>query len=60
LGGVWWLYFETERPGLGLQQAPIMFIPLPVLVFIMLYWIKYWALNSVRLPVEKLETLKNL
>jgi hypothetical protein len=60
LGGVWWLYFETTRSGPGLQQDPIMFIPLPVLVFIMLYWIKYWALNSVRLPVEKLETLKNL
>jgi len=60
LGGVWWLYFETAKQGPGLQQDPIMFIPLPILVFIMLYWIKYWALNSVRLPVEKLEALKNL
>jgi hypothetical protein len=60
LGGSWWLYLETARAGPGLQQAPIMFVPLPVLVFFMLYWIKYWALSSLRLPVEELEALKNL
>lgn len=60
LGGVWWLYFKTAGPGPGLHQDSIMFVPLPVLVFFMLYWIRYWALTSVRLPVEKLEALKNL
>jgi hypothetical protein len=60
LGGLWWLYFETTWFGPGLNQSPIMIIPLPVFVFLMLYWIKYWALGSTQLPVEKLEALKNL
>jgi hypothetical protein len=60
LGGMWWLYFETAQFGPGLRQDAIMFVPLPVLVFFMLYWIKYWALNSLRLPVEKLEALRKL
>jgi hypothetical protein len=59
-GGMWGLYVKTAEGGPGLQQDPIMLVPLPVLLFFMLYWIKYWALNSLRLPVEKLEALKNL
>jgi len=60
LGGIWWLYFETAGVGSGLPQDPILLIPLPALVFFMLYWIKYWALSSVRLPIEKLDALRNM
>jgi hypothetical protein len=60
LGGLWWLYLETTGIGPGLSQSPIMFFPLPVFVFIMLYWIRYWALGALRLQTDKFEALKNL
>ncbi len=60
LGGVWWLYLNTTLNGLGMRQSPIMFFPLPLFVFVMLYWIKYWALGSPRMQADRFEALKNL
>jgi hypothetical protein len=60
LGGVWWLYLVTRGFGPSMEQSSIMFFPLPVFVFIMLYWIKYWALGSLRLQTDRLEALRNL
>lgn len=60
LGGIWWLHAITSGLIGGLYQAPVMFFPLPLFAFVTLYWIRYWALNSVRLQVKRLDYLKNL
>lgn len=58
--GVWWLYLNTTLNGSSMRQSPIMFFPLPVFVFIMLYWIRYWALGSPRMQTDRFEALKTL
>lgn len=60
LGGLWWLYMATAGGRSGLDQSLIMFFPLPLFVFFTLYWIRHWAIGSVRLQIEELEALKNL
>lgn len=60
LGGIWWLHAVTSGLIGDLYQAPVMFFPLPLFTFVTLYWIRYWALGSVRLQVKRLDYLKNL
>ena len=60
LGGLWWLYLQTAGVGPGFDQSPVMFLPLPLFLLFMLYWIRHWAFGSFRLQVEELESLKKL
>lgn len=60
LGGIWWLHAVSSGLIGLLFQAPVMFYPLPLFAFATLYWVRYWALTSVRLQVDQREILKNL
>jgi hypothetical protein len=43
------------------QPEPLfLFFPLPILALLLLYWVRYWALSSVKLRVEHLEALRKL
>ena len=43
------------------QPEPLLLLfPLPILALLLLYWVRYWALSSVKLQVEHLEALRKL
>ena len=46
-GGLWWLFFRTT---LGSQESLLMFLPAPVLALVELWWIRWWASRTTRLP----------
>jgi hypothetical protein len=46
--GLWVLFILTNRQAYQPDQNPIMFIPLPALTFLCLYWIKWWVIAPVR------------
>jgi hypothetical protein len=52
--GVWWLFLSTlvraEQPIQGL----IMFFPLPVFLFIGLYWVRWWVLRPEQPLLDRL------
>ncbi len=58
--GLWWLFVATlinrDQP----WQNPVLFFPLPVFLFINLYWMRYWALSSRKMEIEELAPLKKL
>ncbi|MBT3241270.1 MAG: DUF2029 domain-containing protein [Chloroflexi bacterium] len=58
--GVWWLFIATLINSDQPWQNPILFFPLPTLLFLNLYWVRYWALNSRKMEIEELAPLKNL
>jgi hypothetical protein len=61
LQGAQWLpsYLLTGfDPGLG--EPRFMLFPLPLITLGLLYWVRYWALSSVKLHVERIEALRNL
>jgi len=46
--GLWVLFIFTIRQTYQPDQNPVMFIPLPALTFLGLYWIKWWVTAPVR------------
>lgn len=60
LGVIWWLQAVSSGLIGLLYQAPVMFYPLPLFTFATLYWVRYWALTSIRLQVDRREVLKDL
>jgi hypothetical protein len=47
-GGLWWLFFRTT---VGSSESMLLFIPAPVLTLVELWWIRWWASRSTRLPL---------
>jgi hypothetical protein len=47
-GGLWWLFFRTA---VGNRESLIMFLPAPILTLVELWWIRWWASRSTRLPL---------
>jgi hypothetical protein len=45
--GLWVLFIFTIRQTYQPDQNPVMFIPLPALTFLGLYWIKWWVTAPV-------------
>ncbi len=44
--GLWAVFLKTVETVAGQpQQSPIMFFPLPALLFILLYWVRWWAFH---------------
>ncbi|MEJ2759602.1 MAG: glycosyltransferase 87 family protein, partial [Anaerolineales bacterium] len=55
--GLSWLTMQAELAG----QAPAsMLFVFPVVTLILLYWVRYWSLNSIQLRTEHLEALRRL
>jgi hypothetical protein len=55
--GLWYLFLATVQPGDQPLQHPIMFFPLPLVLFIGLYWVRWWATRPRRPLVEALKSL---
>jgi hypothetical protein len=47
-GGLWWLFFHTAAGG---QESLLLFLPAPVLTLVELWWVRWWASRSTRLPL---------
>jgi len=43
--GLWLLFLYTVEYGYQPQQSPIMFLPLPGLILVGLYWIRWWVIH---------------
>ncbi len=45
LVGLWLLFLSTVEYGYQPQQSPIMFLPLPGLLLVGFYWIRWWVIH---------------
>lgn len=52
--GLWALFLRTLTYADQPLQNPIMFFPLPLFLFVVLYWVRWWAIRPVRLLIEDL------
>ena len=43
---LWVIFIQTLQPGYQPQQSPVMFFPLPVFLWVMLYWSRWWILRT--------------
>lgn len=55
--GLWYLFLSTVQIGDQPLQHPIMFFPLPLVLFIGLYWVRWWATRPRRPLVDALKAL---
>ncbi len=54
LVGLWYLFLVTLKPVNGQpQQSAVMFLPLPLFLFWGLYWVRWWAVRTSRLPLDE-------
>lgn len=53
--GLWGLFLRTLQAGAQPLQDPVMFFPLPLFLWIGLYWVKWWAIHP---PVVTLDELR--
>jgi hypothetical protein len=44
--GIWLLFLLTVKQSYQPIQGLILFFPLPILVFLLLYWVRWWVNNS--------------
>jgi hypothetical protein len=47
-GGLWWMFFRTTS---GNRESFLLFLPAPALILVELWWIRWWASRSTRLPL---------
>jgi hypothetical protein len=55
LVGLWYLFVVTLQRGDQPVQSPIMFFPLPAFLFVMLYWVRWWAITPPRFRLGQFE-----
>jgi hypothetical protein len=58
--GLWALFVRTVSDVGQPLQNPILFFPLPLLLLIGLYWVRWWAIRPSRLLVEALRAYNEL
>ena len=46
--GIWLLFLYTLEYGYQPQQSAVMFVPLPLVVILGLYWTKWWIIRPMR------------
>ena len=56
----WGPYLLINGSDPTLPEPLFMLFPLPLIVLGLLYWVRYWALSSVRMQVERYEALNRL
>jgi hypothetical protein len=58
--GLWVLFVRTITDVGQPLQHPVIFFPLPLTLFIGLYWVRWWAIRPSRLAVEALRAYDGL
>lgn len=52
--GIWWLLLSGVQRGIQPDLNPIIYLFTPLILIIGLYWIRWWLINPVRMPLEEL------
>lgn len=60
LGLEWGLSWLTMRADLAGQPTGVLLLIYPVVILVLLYWVRYWSLNSIQMRTEHLEALRRL
>jgi hypothetical protein len=47
--GLWALFLTTIE---GNIESPVMYLPLPIFLLFALWWIRWWFIRPIRLPLE--------
>jgi hypothetical protein len=45
--GIWAIFLSTVEYGDQPIQSPVMFFPLPFTLFLLLYWVRWWAFHPL-------------
>lgn len=53
--GIWEIFLSTVEMDYQPIQSPIMFLPLPLFLFIMLYWNRWWAVRPPRVWFDSIQ-----
>jgi len=56
----WGLAWSVQEGSLTSAPTPVMLFFTPVVALILLYWARYWALNSIQLKSSHIEALRRL
>lgn len=56
--GLWAIFLRTLQFSDQPVQSLIMFFPFPVLLFILLYWVRWWATRPQRLFLDRLKDIQ--
>jgi hypothetical protein len=57
--GIWVLFLNTVQYGAQPIQSPIMFFPLPGVLLILLYWVRWWAIRPPNVWFDMLYSNEN-
>jgi hypothetical protein len=52
--GVWWLVLNPSQNGMPPDQNPWLFLFLPFFMLIGAYWVRWWAIQPARLPLDEM------
>lgn len=55
LFGLWGIFLSTVEYGDQPVQSPIMFFPLPALLLLLLYWVRWWAVTPSRARLQQFD-----
>jgi hypothetical protein len=58
--GLWAIFLATVDYGDQPQQDPIMFFPLPIIMLVGLYWVRWWAIKPAKTLIEALRASEAL
>jgi hypothetical protein len=60
LVGLWWIFLNTLHTVNGQpQQSPVMFFPLPALLLVLLFWVRWWAFHPPNMWFDMLYEREN-
>jgi hypothetical protein len=52
--GLWIIYWNGAKQGYDARHMPVLLFPLPLFLWLTLYWVRWWAIRPPRLYVEAL------
>ena len=55
--GLWWFWMSSLVPGEQTSQHAALFFPLPVFLFVSLYWVRWWVLRPAQPFLEQFRRL---
>jgi len=50
--GLWWLFIASMQ---GVQEAHLLYLPLPILSLLGLWWVRWWHLHPPRIYMDEIQ-----
>jgi len=51
--GIWVIFLATLQKGYQPVQSSAMFFPMPIICFILLYWVRWWVVKADKIELNK-------